>query len=149
MPLPPPQGITCALTLRQPWAWCIAAGHKDVENRDWPTTHRGWLAIHAGGEWANAAAFVRCAQLLGEIDVTMPPKQHLTRSAIIGVVYVDDCLNHTMPLNSPWAERSAGFHWLLRAAVLLPAPMPCSGSREVWTLSAGQSAAMDAQLAAR
>jgi len=34
MPPPPPQGITRALTLRQPWAWCIAAGHKDVENRD-------------------------------------------------------------------------------------------------------------------
>lgn len=37
-----------ALTIRQPWAWLIVAGHKPVENRSWSTKYRGPLAIHAG-----------------------------------------------------------------------------------------------------
>jgi hypothetical protein len=37
-----------AITLHQPWASLIAAGHKQYETRDWPTNHRGPIAIHAG-----------------------------------------------------------------------------------------------------
>ena len=36
------------LSIRQPWAWLIVHGHKPVENRTWPTSHRGDLLIHAG-----------------------------------------------------------------------------------------------------
>lgn len=27
------------LTIRQPWAWAIVSGGKDVENRTWATAH--------------------------------------------------------------------------------------------------------------
>lgn len=37
-----------ALSIMQPWAWLIVNGHKDIENRDWPTKFRGLVAIHAG-----------------------------------------------------------------------------------------------------
>lgn len=37
-----------ALSIMQPWAWLIVNGHKDIENRDWPTRFRGEVAIHAG-----------------------------------------------------------------------------------------------------
>lgn len=37
-----------ALSIRQPWAWLICNGYKDIENRDWPTKFRGPLLIHAG-----------------------------------------------------------------------------------------------------
>ena len=37
-----------AITISQPFASLIADGHKFVENRTWPTPHRGQLAIHAG-----------------------------------------------------------------------------------------------------
>lgn len=37
-----------ALSIRQPWAWLIANGHKDIENRDWRTSYRGQFLIHAG-----------------------------------------------------------------------------------------------------
>jgi hypothetical protein len=36
-----------ALSVRQPWAWAIARGHKTVENRGWDTRFRGTLAIHS------------------------------------------------------------------------------------------------------
>ena len=35
------------LSVRQPWAWAIIHGGKDVENRNWYTSFRGTLAIHA------------------------------------------------------------------------------------------------------
>jgi hypothetical protein len=36
-----------ALSVRQPWAWAIAAGYKPVENRTWKVDYQGWIAIHA------------------------------------------------------------------------------------------------------
>jgi hypothetical protein len=36
------------LSIRQPWAWLIVNGHKPVENRDWATSFRGPVLIHAG-----------------------------------------------------------------------------------------------------
>ena len=34
-----------ALSIRQPWAWLIVNGYKDIENRDWKTHYRGrWMA---------------------------------------------------------------------------------------------------------
>lgn len=36
-----------ALSIRQPWAWLILNGWKDIENRDWTTRVRGRILIHA------------------------------------------------------------------------------------------------------
>lgn len=40
------------LTVRQPWAWLLVNGHKDIENRSWPTKYRGPLLIHAAQQKA-------------------------------------------------------------------------------------------------
>ncbi|MEO8269199.1 MAG: ASCH domain-containing protein, partial [Aureliella sp.] len=37
-----------AITISQPFATLIASGEKWIENRTWPTSHRGRIAIHAG-----------------------------------------------------------------------------------------------------
>lgn len=37
-----------ALSIQQPFAWLIANGYQDVENRSWPTGFRGRFLIHAG-----------------------------------------------------------------------------------------------------
>lgn len=47
-----------ALTVRQPWAWAIARGHKPIENRSWAPTYRGPLAIHAAAKWDDDAEYV-------------------------------------------------------------------------------------------
>ena len=48
------------LSVRQPWAWLICAGFKDVENRSWKTSYQGRLYIHAGKsfDW-DAIGFCR------------------------------------------------------------------------------------------
>ena len=36
-----------ALSIRQPWAWLIVHGRKDIENRSWRTKFRGRFLVHA------------------------------------------------------------------------------------------------------
>src|SRR5207302_502261 len=64
-----------ALTVRQPWAWAIVQGKKDVENRSWRTDHRGMVAIHAGGS--------REGEPLPRGEKP-PPEHEFVYSAIIG-----------------------------------------------------------------
>lgn len=142
---PQPPRITRALTVRQPWAYSIASGLKDIENRTWQTSHRGWLAIHAASAAADAGEDAQCAQLLGAAGVAAPPTEHLVRSAIIAVVFLEDVLPPDTPLESPWAQPGC-FHWLLRDARPLKVPVPCSGSRDVWKLSEELTEAIRAQL---
>jgi hypothetical protein len=45
--------ICKTLSVKQPYATCICAGVKTVENRTWKTDYRGRLLIHASGdEWS-------------------------------------------------------------------------------------------------
>ncbi len=37
-----------AISIRQPWAWLVVNGYKDIENRDWKTDYRGRILIHVG-----------------------------------------------------------------------------------------------------
>lgn len=44
------------LSVQNPWAYLIAYGVKDIENRGWSTPYRGKILIHASGEagcWVN------------------------------------------------------------------------------------------------
>lgn len=61
-----------ALSLTQPWASLIAAGHKRYETRSWSTAYRGPIAIHAAksidrgacyefGRWLDSPALPRGA----------------------------------------------------------------------------------------
>ena len=43
-----------ALSIRQPWAWLIVNGYKDIENRDWKTHYRGRFYVHAGKQFDKA-----------------------------------------------------------------------------------------------
>jgi hypothetical protein len=36
-----------AISIKQPWAWMIIHGGKNVENRTWHTNYRGPILIHA------------------------------------------------------------------------------------------------------
>lgn len=80
-----------ALSIRQPWAWLIVHGGKDIENRRWPTAYRGPLLIHAAkgmtdAEYGSARDF---AQALG---VLVPAPPDLQRGGIVGQVDLADCV---------------------------------------------------------
>lgn len=111
------------LSVRQPWAWAIIHGGKDVENRDWPTKVRGRVLIHAGkgiglDEYSLAAAVVA-----GRTGVTVPPRAELTLGAILGSVEIVDCVESS---DSPWFFGDYGF--VLRDPRPLATPLPWRGS---------------------
>lgn len=77
------------LTVRQPWAWAIIHGGKDVENRvrNVAGDYRGPIAIHAGlapFEQGNMAGHLHKDMHGGEIDT------QIVYGAIIGVVDIVD-----------------------------------------------------------
>jgi hypothetical protein len=111
------------LTIRQPWAWAIIHGGKDVENRSWRTAHRGPLLIHAGARFDRSAEpEVRRLASQGP-----PPPDEYELGAIVGVVELVDCVRDA---RSPWAE--AGFwHWVLTGARPVD-PVSCPGRLGLW-----------------
>jgi ASCH domain len=102
------------LTVRQPWASAIIYAGKDVENRSWPTKHRGRLYIHAG--------------MTREADDILPPGTPVPQGAIIGYVTVTGCVRDSA---SPWAI-PGNWHWLLTDPVPLPEPIPARGRLSLW-----------------
>jgi hypothetical protein len=108
-----------ALTVRQPWAWAIVTGYKDVENRGRRTNHRGPLLIHAAKQM-DPDGF----QLLWELGVYRRLPAELFLGGLIGLVEIVDCVTNS---DSPWAMKKA-WHWVLRKPKEFNNPLPCSGS---------------------
>jgi len=90
------------LSVRQPWAWLIANGHKDIENRDWSTNHRGPVAIHAGKRLDPEMESIRI--LCGQRGILLP--NHFARGGIVGRVILTDCVS-AHP--SVWFKGEYGF----------------------------------------
>lgn len=90
------------LTIRQPWAWAVIYGGKDVENRRWRTAHRGPLLIHAGQDAdPDPEASAKLLWTMGDPEAFGQPRAAWqARGAIIDVVFLDDILTDS---SSPWA----------------------------------------------
>ncbi|NBF09766.1 ASCH domain-containing protein [Pseudomonas sp. Fl4BN1] len=82
-----------ALSIRQPWAWLIIHGGKDVENRSWHTKYRGRFLVHASkgmtrGEYDEALELV---QDIGSMELyrRFPSFEALQRGGITGPARCD------------------------------------------------------------
>ena len=83
------------LSIRQPWAWLIVQGYKDVENRTWRTNVRGDFLVHAGCifdekgyDWVGT-----------EMEIVLPGIDTFDRGGVIGAVEIVDCVRNYA---SPW-----------------------------------------------
>ena len=105
-----------ALSIRQPWAWLIVNGHKDIENRTWTTKQRGLVLVHAsqGMTRQEYDDCMVCAIRTG-LRSYFPRFEDLARGGIVGQVEIVDCVRES---NSPWFFGPVGF--LLRNAQPLP-----------------------------
>lgn len=130
------------LTVRQPWAWAIVHGGKDVENRvrNIAGAYRGPVAIHAGLAYDAAWQSKVLAQTLSErfgttkFDVAIEVPWRDGMGSIIGVVDLDSVHE---PHNawqddesgrcSAWAEPDA-FHLVFANARALIKPIPFKGA---------------------
>lgn len=98
-----------ALSIRQPWAWLIVNGHKDIENRDWPTSFRGRLLVHAGLTMTRTYYDQVVQELdgMGLLPPDLPAYEDLHRGGFVGWTHVTDCVQEH---HSKWKqEGSWGF----------------------------------------
>ena len=108
------------LSIRQPWAWLILHGGKDIENRDWPTKRRGRVLVHAAkgmtwDEWGQAWDFAQGSGASPRALATGMTYHTIERGGIVGSVEIVDCVERS---ESPWFIGRYGF--VLRD----PRPLP-------------------------
>ncbi len=121
-----------ALTIKQPWAWFIANGFKDIENRSWPTKYRGVILIHAGKEpygGSNQAAVTTARELCkanGALAHEEQVPEVFDYGGIVGIAQIADCVDRH---HSPWFFGPYGF--VLTNAKPLPY-VPCRGTLSLW-----------------
>jgi len=144
-----PEPPTRALSIRQPWAWAVAAGFKSIENRTWQTSFRGSIAIHAS---ESTQAFTEDAEtelydcggqpLIDALDADENLFGARYFGAIIGVAelvdvvpidsipelsqdVIDACGDGPVP-DAIWAQ--GPYCWRLRNAVFFrDRPIKCTG----------------------
>jgi hypothetical protein len=106
-----------ALSIRQPWAWLIVNGYKDIENRDWPTRFRGPVLIHAG-KAMDPDDYEAIRDYWPEVP--LPPIETLERGGIVGQCEIVGCVTRSA---SKWFFGPYGF--VIQNAKPLPfRPLP-------------------------
>lgn len=116
------------LSIKNPWAYLIAFGLKDIENRSWHTNIRGTVLIHASAAMherylpnVRGGCFTGpCASKINHAGIA--PKiisNELIYSAIIGKMDIVDCISNS---KSIWAEEGQ-YHWVIKNAVLFKEPV--------------------------
>lgn len=118
-----------ALSIRQPWAWLICAGFKDIENREWGTKFRGRIYVHTGKSFDFDGFNYVC---LNTHKLIVPARWDIeewarlavypTLGAIIGEVDITGCVTES---SSPWFVGKYGL--LLANPILYAKPIPYKG----------------------
>jgi hypothetical protein len=131
------------LSVQQPWAWLLAHGHKDIENRTWETKVRGWVLLHAGKTIDLHAQATLTAH---HPELRVPDVFAHARGAIIGAMEIDDCWppdSHIRPgYYSPWWSRNQfGFH--VSNSIAFKNPVPWRGMLGFFTVDFKEPAAAD------
>lgn len=138
-----------ALTLIQPWAWCVAHAGKLVENRTWkPPAHLigGYLAIHAGKkldretilelredgvdvpatvELGAIVAVARVAGWVKDNGAFIDSRREVTARAGVSQARAEEIIR------SRWWAGPIG--WVLEDVVAID-PVPALGSQGLWTV---------------
>lgn len=144
------------LTLRQPWASLIALGEKRIETRDWGTSYRGMVAIHASGRWhyedvedaVYEASFLAAWKRRG-----IRAMAELPLGAVVATARLIDCVRMTPGMIAAVEPNEMHFGyfapgrwgWLLADVRALPDPIPAKGRLGLWTPSPELAASVAAQ----
>ncbi len=86
-----------ALSMMQPFAWLFAHGYLHADDRTWPTSYRGPLAIHAAkGFHQQYYDFLR-----EHTDWPLPAPAAFEHGGVVAIVTLTDCLAPQEPLGAP------------------------------------------------
>lgn len=121
-----------AISIRQPWAWAILHGGKNVENRSiaaashMPVPVPRRMAVHAS-KTMTGREYSEAATMMAEIGVRCPLPGDLPRGGIVGSVSVHKWAWGTMAeiWENPWYTGPRGL--VLSDPVPLAQPIPAVG----------------------
>lgn len=89
------------ITLREPWAWLITAGYKDVENRNWRSKFVGRILLHASNYMDFEEDF-RPARKLSESFGILLPRPEFFQERLGRIVGVANFGHQKKEVNSQW-----------------------------------------------
>lgn len=151
---------TRALSLIQPWAWCVIYGPKDIENRTWWSTLRGPLWIAASAQ-VTRRYYDQAKELIESIapGLVVPALKDLDYGCIIGRATITDVIlpggyrwtGHITRTRAPghcYRPERGGLHpaavsrwyfpeqygYVLADRTALVKPVPCKGLQRLWTV---------------
>lgn len=94
-----------AISIRQPWAWLIVNGYKDIENRSWNTKYRGTVLIHASAKMYRED-YLMAQEIAERRGLELPPPDELVKGGIVGFTHI---IGTTRESISPWFFGPVGF----------------------------------------
>ncbi len=128
--------VVKALSLWQPWASCIAEGLKQYETRDWSTSYRGLLAIHA----ARRPCTTDLQYLVRDQAEQLP--NPLPLGVVVCLARLVDVLPTAQVSAEPGFLDSLEYRlgdytpgryaWKLEVMQVYDPPIPASGSQGLW-----------------
>jgi hypothetical protein len=116
---------TKAITIKQPWAWLIIHGDKDIENRKWYTDHVGKVFIHASQSFDQDGFEYVQRKGLWQFNNS----ERFYKGGIVGIVELSGCTKFDP---SEWFEGPYGF------LLANPKPVkftPCRGQLGIWDIN--------------
>lgn len=128
-----------ALSIAQPWAHCIVAKGKNVENRSWNTKYRGYFALHASAS-KSSERFQYCAD---DYRIHLDPNK-LPYGAIVGFAKLSNVVTAKTLTGKTkkWFDGDYGF--VLTNIIRLRKPVRVKGSLSFWSVKgAAKKAALD------
>lgn len=111
-----------ALTICQPYAEMIVRGEKVIENRTWPTRHRGLMYIHAG----KSRAWLSDTFVSGSMPF----------GAVVAIADLYDCVKYDdLPAHLVGDRNAYGpYCWLLRNVTPI-GPWPYRGAQGLFEIN--------------
>jgi len=121
-----PSSDVLIVTVRQPWASALFGPkrtRKSIENRKWPVSGgSGWICIRSSKSAPKRSdiqdarrRIIQSAGDLNAIDFDAMP-----RGAILGLVYVEECITSDTPINV-W-HNAGDCGWVITKTAKLPQP---------------------------
>lgn len=135
------------LSVRQPWAFAILHGGKDVENRPRRSHYRGRLLIHASAgmtvdEAEGCRDFIAAQGLRGPWCEGVKAME-LPRGVILGTVDMVDCVEDSP---SPWFMGKFGY--VIANPRPFASPIAAKGALGFWRVPGDLEAAVRQAMAA-
>lgn len=106
-----------AITIRQPWAWCILEAGKNIENRSWNTNYRGRFLIHTSKKVdKETCKFLKdCGETAFGLTKPLPTFNNLVTGCLVGSAVLEySCRLREVPRkDGQWADLRTDFCWKL------------------------------------